>query len=255
MTDLESILDECLLQLTGGASSVDEILAQHPEHAAQLRPLLQTALRFEAARSIQPSPAFKARARGQLTNYMKAHPRRASWPMMPIWRVALSAAALMVALLMAGTALAQSALPGQTFYAWKLASENIWRAVAPNPAGVDLALADRRAEELIAVAGDSTREAQALKGYLEVLGRLKSEIETQNGDQIMQALKSQQTRLLQFGISVPELDQLLSPAPATPPAPALVPTLPGVSPDPVPTSVPSLWPKIIPPLKLPPVGP
>ena len=255
MSDFEFVLDECLTQLASGASSLDEILARHPEDAAQLKPLLQTAMRFESAQTIIPSPVFKARARGQLTNYMKAHSRRKSWRMMPIWRVAFSAAVFMIALLLTGTAFAQSALPGQVLYAWKLSSENIWRALAPNPVGVDLSLANRRVDEMIAVVGDSSQEAQALNGYLIVLARLKSESNAQSEDQILDVLKLQQAKLLQSGITVPELNQTLVPSSSIPSSPTTVPVPPNLAPTSVYKSVPSLLPKTIPTVKIPPLHP
>jgi hypothetical protein len=255
MSEFELILDECLTQLVNGASSLDEILARHPEHASQLKPLLQTAMRFRVADELKPAPVFQARARAQLTNYMKSHPRRQSWMMMPIWRVALSAAILVIALLLTGTAFAQSALPGQTLYAWKLSSENIWRATAPNPVVVDLSLADRRVGEMIAVAPNSMEEAQALSGYLDTLSRLQSEMDSQNSTQIMQLLKIQQSELSQSGISVPQLDQIVLPAPSTSPLPINTPVLPNLAPTIVPTSLPPVLPNIIPTVKLPPLVP
>jgi hypothetical protein len=247
MSDFELILDECLAQLVSGASSLDEILARHPEHAAQLKPLLQTAAQFEAARSLQPSPAFKARARAQLTDSMQAHPRRRSSPVMPFWRVAVGLAVLALVFLMTGTAFAQSALPGQFLYAWKLSSERVWRAVAPNPMAVDLTLANRRVDEMVAVAGNSARESQALAGYLEALTRLMSESDAQNSVMILQALKSHQAKLSAAGISVPQLNSYISqinpvPNPANPsntPAPIL------------PNLAPTVLPKIIPTVKIP----
>lgn len=247
MSDLELILDECLTQLVSGASSLDEILARYPEHATQLKPLLQTAVQFESTQSLKPSPVFKARARGQLTNYMKAHPRRQSWMMMPIGRVAMSAAVLVIALFITGTVFAQSALPGQTLYEWKLSSENIWRAVALNPVSVDLTLGDRRVNEMIAVNGNFVEEAQALNGYLEVLARLKSEGDARNSAQILQVLKLQKEKLSRSGISIPQLNQILSPSSANPSLPGIVPTRPNL----LPPDLPSLLPKVIPTLKIP----
>lgn len=212
MNDFENVLDDCLTQIASGVSTVDECLARHPEHAAQLKPLLQTAARFDAAQNIKPSPAFKARARGQLTNYMKIHPRRKMRTAFPAWRLAVGWAVVIFALFATETAFAQGALPGQTLYAWKLSSENIWRAIAPNPVAVDLTLADRRVAEMTAVAGNPAEEAQAQNGYLEVLTRLKSEADAQNQALILQTLQSHQKKLSGSGISIPVLNQLLSPS-------------------------------------------
>ena len=212
MNDFENILDDCLTRIASGVSTVDECLAHHPEHAAQLKPLLQTAARFDVAQNIKPSPAFKARARGQLTNYMKIHPRRKLRTAFPAWRLAVGWAVLIIALFATETAFAQGALPGQALYAWKLSSENIWRAIAPNPVAVDLTLANRRVAEMTTVAGDRAEESQAQNGYLEVLARLKSETDTQNQTLILQTLQSHQKKLSGAGISIPVLNQLLSPS-------------------------------------------
>ncbi len=212
MNDFDFILDDCIAQIASGASTVDACLARHPEYAAQLKPLLQAAARFDIAQNVKPSPVFRARARGQLTNYMKAHPRRRSRMGFPAWRLAISWAVLIIALFATETAFAQGALPGQALYAWKLSSEEVWRAVAPNPVAVDLILADRRVSEMTAVAGNSVEEAQAQSGYLEVLARLKSESGAQNQALILQTLQSHQKKLSGAGISVPGLDQYLSPS-------------------------------------------
>ncbi len=212
MSDFDFVLDDCLARIASGTSSVDECLARHPEHAAQLRPLLQAAVRFDGAQDVKPSPIFRARARGQLTNYMKAHPRRRTRMGFPAWRMAVSWAVLIIALFATETAFAQGALPGQTLYPWKLYSEEIWRSVAPNPVAVDLVLADRRVAEMTAVAGNPAEESQAQSGYLEVLGRLKSESGTQNQALILQTLQSHQKKLSGAGISIPGLDQYLSPS-------------------------------------------
>src|SRR5258708_24990760 len=144
MTDLELVLDACIAQLASGTASLDQCLAHYPEHAAQLRPLLQTALRFKAAGNVQAPSMFKTRARARLYAYMQAHPRHNRTTFSPVWKVAVGFAVLLVAFLTTGTAFAQNALPGQPLYAWKLSSEKIWRALAPDPLATDLTIAYRR---------------------------------------------------------------------------------------------------------------
>jgi hypothetical protein len=205
MKDFDLILEDCLERLASGASSLDECLLRYPEHASQLRPLLHSASRLEHVRDVLPSPAFKTRARAQLMAHMQAHPRHRQG-MSPFLRLAFNLAVLMLAFLFAGTALAQSALPGEPLYGWKLVSETAWRALSPNPLGTDLALADRRVAELVAVAEDPQRSAMALELYRSVLSRLKSETEAGAHDRILPVLQAHQSLLLQAGLSVPELD-------------------------------------------------
>ena len=38
--EFEQVLEQCLDDLEGGASTVDECLRRHSEHAAQLQPVL-----------------------------------------------------------------------------------------------------------------------------------------------------------------------------------------------------------------------
>ena len=218
MNDFDRILDECLTQITSGASSLDDCLARHPEHASQLRPLLQTAAIVERGRAVKLSPAFKARTRSQLYAHMQAHPRRRVWMFPPVWRVAVSLAVLAIAFLITGTAFAQSALPGQPLYAWKLSSEQVWRAVSPDPVSVDLSLAERRVDEITIIAADPTLKAQAVNGYLKTLDRLEAESNASNEEKITLALKSHQEKLSAAGVSVPELDHTIKPPSGANPA-------------------------------------
>ena len=91
-----------------------------------------------------------------------------------IQRTALTFAVVVAALLVTGTAQAQSALPGDTFYAWKRTSEQVWRALSPDPVATDIILAERRLDEWIAVSKDPSRSAGAKVAYLEALTKLGS---------------------------------------------------------------------------------
>ncbi len=246
MTDFDRILDDCLIQISSGASTLDECLARHPKHAAQLKPLLQTASRLERGQEVRPSPAFKARARARLTLHMQAHPRRKP-VFMPVLRLAFSAAALMFAFLTTGTALAQGALPGDMLYGWKLTSEQVWRVAASDPVDADLALLDRRAAELVAVANDPARVAEGLVAYQETLTRLTVQADAEIQARILAVLQSQQEAFAQVGIIVEELDIYLEtvepvlPTPTPLPIPTLIPTdIPAIIPTVIPTAIPTL---------------
>ena len=206
MTEFEKILEQCLLDLELGVSNVDECLSRHPGHALQLRPVLLTHTSLERFGEARPSPAFKARVRAKLTQQMQAHPRRRSSRFnFAFMRLATNFAVIMLALVVAGTTYAQSALPSDTFfYEWKLVSENAWRAVSSDPVGTDLAIANRRKDELIAVGNDPALHAQALEAYLEVAARLKSEMNAENEARILQALDTQVEELKESGIPVPQ---------------------------------------------------
>jgi hypothetical protein len=208
MTEFEMALEQCLLDLEGegGASNLDECLSRYPQHAQQLEPVLVTHMYFERVGEARPSAAFKARVRAKLTQQMQAYPRRRSSRFnFAFMRLAANLAILLLALLAAGTVYAQSALPGEPFYEWKLASENTWRAVSSDPVRTDLAIAERRMNELIAVRNDSVLQPQALNAYLEAAARLRSETNAENEALILQALHSQVEALTESGITVPEI--------------------------------------------------
>ena len=186
MTEFDQILNDCLDEIESGASTLDECLKRHPEHAAQLEPLLRAAVRLERGRAVQPSAAFKARTRANLTRHMQANPlqgiRRGPFA---FWKFAASLGVILLALLITGTAYAQNTSPGDSLYSWKLASERIWRAVSPDPIQTDIGIANRRINEMNRFADDPLRRAEALEGYLEVVTRLESELDAETLEGIL----------------------------------------------------------------------
>ena len=235
MTEFEKVLQECLLDLEGGASDVGECLGRYPEHALALEPVLLTSLDLERGREARPSAAFKARVRGRLTQEMQKHPRKSVRFQFLVSRLATSAAMLVLALLVAGTVYAQGALPGQIFYQWKLTSETVWRAISPYPVGTDLAIAGRRADELIVLGNTPALQGQILNAYLEVVARLELEMTAENEARIRTILESQIVELDRSGISVPALEHPILPALEEPAAiptgtPAPLPEIPQVNP-------------------------
>ena len=207
MTEFEKVLEQCLRDLELGAANIDECLRRYPKHALQLEPVLLTAGYLIYGREARPSAAFKSRVRRKVIQQIHAHPQKSTQFNFIFMRFAATLAVIMLALLVTGTVYAQSALPGEAFYDWKLASENVWRAVSPDPVGADLAIADRRVDELIAVNNNPVLHSQALKAYLEVVSRLQSELGTRNDARILRALDSQIEELNSSGILLPKLDQ------------------------------------------------
>jgi len=268
MSEFESVLQECLRDIEQGIANVEECLQQHPKHAAQLEPILLTSAYLARGREARLSPAFQARVRTRLLREMYAHPRprRGSFMFM---RLAASLAAVMLVLLSTGTVYAQRALPGEAFYAWKIASEQAWRLISPDPVGTDLVMAERRLEELIAVRNDPLLQAQALEAYLQMRNRLMSQLDPSNEARIRAVLDAQAEELSQLeilpgepapNIVPPFEDPTATPATtplpilATPPGtltelPQIVPTV-EIVPQILPT-IPSL-PKPLPTIEIPP---
>lgn len=172
MTSFQYILEECLTALSNDTATVDECLARYPQYAEQLKPLLGTIRYLKLGRSVKPSLAFKSYSRVHLTQHLHFNPRRSQWSQF-FWRITMTFAVLMAALLVTGTVHAQTVLPGDNFYSWKRASEEVWRALSINSISADIALSERRLNEWVAVADDPKLSSEAMLDYFEELDRLK----------------------------------------------------------------------------------
>ncbi|HEX2993681.1 MAG TPA: hypothetical protein VHP14_02590 [Anaerolineales bacterium] len=203
--DLETILDTCLYQIEEGEVSLDECLKRYPEHARELQPLLQAATKLARGREVVPDPSYKARARTQLNIYMQQHPQRKR--VSPIFtRFAIAVMTVLTLFLASGTAFAQTALPGDAFYTWKLTSEDVWRFTSSDPLGVDITLSNRRMNELVSVSSDQARRARAVENYQKLLIKFNSEQDPQKRERILPILRAQHDELLKAGVQVPELE-------------------------------------------------
>ena len=203
--DLETILDACLNQIEGGESSVAECLARHPEHAAQLKPLLLAATKLARARELMPDPGYKMRARSQLNVYMQQNPQRKR--VSPVlWRFSIAFVTMMTLFLASGTAFAQQALPGDTLYNWKLTSEHLWRYTADDQLGYDIVLSERRMNELLVVSGDEIRRASAIRNYEKLLVKFRNAEDADDRARILPVLRAQHDVLIEAGVVVPELE-------------------------------------------------
>jgi hypothetical protein len=208
--ELETVLDICVNQIKDGESNIDECLALYPDQAAQLQPLLEAATKLSRARDVIPDPAYKARARVQLSIYMQQNPQRKR--VSPIfWRVAIGVMTMLVAFLATGTTFAQQALPGDQLYDWKLTSENIWRMTSNDQLGVDITLSNRRVNELVVVSGDQMRQARALENYEKLLVKFNAAENEKDRARILPVLRAQHASLVKAGVSIPELEALLPP--------------------------------------------
>jgi hypothetical protein len=203
--DLETILDTCLYQIEEGGSSVDECLALYPDYAAQLKPLLLAATKLSRAREIMPDPSYKMRARSQLNTYMQQYPQRKR--VSPVlWRFSIAFATVMTLFLASGTAFAQQAVPGDTLYNWKLTSEHVWRLTSTDDLGVDIALSERRMNELLLVSGDEARREWAIQNYEKLLVKFRNAESEHDRARILPVLLAQHQALLEAGVAIPELE-------------------------------------------------
>ncbi|HET9912389.1 MAG TPA: hypothetical protein VFQ13_10895 [Anaerolineales bacterium] len=264
MTEFEQVLQECLHDLERGASSMDGCLSRHPEYARELEPILLASESLGQAGQARISDSFKARVRARLIREMHAHPRApqrkpvAARPGFVLARLAVGLAAILMALLVTGTAYAQNTMPGEALYGWKLASEDAWRVVSSDPVETDLVIAERRVSELVAVRDDPTLRARTLEAYFETVNRLKSQTGTGDETRITQTLDSQMEKLKKLGILLSQVDPATLPSdePVPPtPTPSIIPSTVTVTSMPTlqtPSVEPTASPQIIPTSQVPP---
>lgn len=152
--DFEQILDECLSQLNTGLD-LEAVLARYPEHAAALRPLLETAMLVREAPKPPLSPAVKAAGRRRLLSAVSMKRREVvvpqpsllerafSWlPQLSLQPRNLQLARVMVTLsliviLIASVGVvkvAANSLPDSPLYPVKLTAERVRLILAPAPA-------------------------------------------------------------------------------------------------------------------------
>ena len=178
--EFDNILNECLERLLVKGESLEQCLEHYPEQAAELRPLLETALAAREASAIQPRPDFRARARYQFRSALKevaAGKSRTSWGWFPRWATVM---AIVLVLVLAGggtVAAADSSMPDSPLYSVKLATEQVRLTLTPSQ--IDKArfcaeLADRRVAEIAYMAekGDTTQVeliTRRLDGHLALL--------------------------------------------------------------------------------------
>lgn len=172
MNRLEVALEDCLNRIQVGNESPENCLALYPDLREELEPLLIAALKLRSLRQLVPNQGFKSRTRSLLLSQMQANPRQSVWRTKPAMRYAASLAAVLLLFVSTGTALAQRALPGDTLYRWKLASESIWRTLQNDAVSADLILGRRRIEELKTLSGMPTLQQQAINGYEALLTRI-----------------------------------------------------------------------------------
>jgi hypothetical protein len=230
VNDLTTALEECVSASLQSAASREECLQRHGDHAAELLQLLDTAAMVQRGQALQPSKHFRAEARAELLRHMHVRPRRrpafVPWGFLSApFRLAWTFAGVALLLVIAGTSLAQAALPNGALYGWKLTSERGWRGIYPDPLYVDLAIADRRVDEWRRSAGNVEAERLALDGYVVALANLSQYDDPGSQARIEQRLAIHQNLLAAAGISLPELDRFgqATPQPLPSQTPSLVP--------------------------------
>jgi len=156
--ELANIFDECLERILTGGETVEQCLASYPGHAAELEPLLQTALSAKETLDITSRPGFRERARHQILTELRdvaeREQRRFSlFGWQPCWATA-AIAVLVLLIASSGTvAAAGNSMPDQPLYPVKMATERARLVLTPSGKAEYYAkLVDRRVNEIVSMA-------------------------------------------------------------------------------------------------------
>jgi len=188
--EFDGILDECLERILTRGEAVEQCLADYPEHAAGLEPLLRTALFTRETLAIKPRPEFRDRARYQLRVALqemaeKKERRFSLFSWQPRWATAVAAVLIFLVASSSTVAAASNSMPDETLYPVKLATEKVHLALTPSALGkaeLYVKLADRRVAEIIKMADEGKAEevkrvAQRLDSQLMAMTSLVGSVE------------------------------------------------------------------------------
>ena len=169
----ELILIACLDRLEMG-ESIDDILQQYPDVAAELRPVLETAVFMN---QLAISPTLAAKEKSQATMLRHAETLRGSRVRTVSWgqrlrQILLPVASLALLLLMLGAVLvpvSASALPGDVLYGLKRQVESFRLSRASDPEallGLVETLRDERHREIEALLRGNRDAVVELEGLV-----------------------------------------------------------------------------------------
>jgi hypothetical protein len=228
----DDVLDETLLRIARGEPA-SKYMADYPEHAAALDPLLRLGSHLRASAAM-PLPAeleawlptgkrdFMAIAEQMAPRYAQRR-RRAAARKLTAQRAGAAVAVVALMLGAVDTASAQS-LPGDTLYTWKRAHENISLALTADPrerGQLFVEYAGRRLQEfntLVATGSevDSTLVAETLDSLLDnVQGALTTSQETQApsvAPEVQQLLNETKSAISQAAVVAPDAIPVLDDA-------------------------------------------
>jgi hypothetical protein len=214
--NFNNILDECLDRVIKG-EPVGACLSRYPDYAAELEPLLRTAVDTREAIAIRPRPEFRERAGYQFQAAIREIESKGSRGFFR-WQVRwVAPVAVVIAVLLAGSgtvAAASNSLPDGPLYQVKLATEAVQLALTPSALGkaeLYVRFADRRVDEIIKMAD---------KGKVEQVEKATERMNSQLIAMASLVVPGRETAV-ETGISTME-----APAPAPLPAPAPKPAAP-----------------------------
>lgn len=151
------VFNECFESLLIKNEPIDACLARYPQHAKELKPLLETTQAAKAASSISPDATFRARARYEFRKALYDKMSRKERPPALAWRwrwatIASTASVLLLTSMGVVVAASSGSMPGQPLYQVKRSIENIQLTMTPSQAAkarLYATLANRRVSEIV----------------------------------------------------------------------------------------------------------
>ncbi len=199
----DNILDECLERVCIKGETIEQCLASYPEQAAELEPLLLTAMLAKKASSIEPRPEFREKARYQFRAALqemetKRERRFFSFNWQPRWATVVVSILIFVLASGGTVAAAGNSMPDDTLYQVKLATEKARLLLTPSALGkaeLYAKLVDKRVSEIVNMAGKGRpkqveRTSELLNGHLMVMARLtapQGEMPSERGPEVFMA--------------------------------------------------------------------
>lgn len=191
----EDVLEHCIVKVRESELSPDDCLAIYPDHRESLEPLLNLAVRLQAAQSLTAPAEFRQVALARMNNLIAARPRPAAVTVASLrsgqnrrvsqslawlfrrYNLALTVTVILFcSLILSGIAYASGdSLPGEIFYSAKLSIENVRLSLSFTGQGdtsLRLIYATRRLEE-----ASRLLDTQRVDVFAPVLGNYNLQIE------------------------------------------------------------------------------
>lgn len=146
--NLLDALDDCIDRL-GDGQTIDDCLRAHPQYAARLRPMLEAGTLVKRAQADRLEiAAAQDRVRFRVAQATAEMPSQRHQPFRRLTQ--LIAGLVLVLMIGLGTGIfAQSSLPGDLLYGFKLTSESIILSLSSNDRTITERFAQRRIEETV----------------------------------------------------------------------------------------------------------
>ncbi|MFC2036544.1 hypothetical protein ACFLYD_01050 [Chloroflexota bacterium] len=172
--DFDSILEQCLSQISAGKATISSCLDRYPGQAGDLEPLLRAAKGMWAIPQPVLAPEARAGIEARLLDAVEARPRiyttarRHSRSLSNLRWAAIGFSAIFVAVLLLAVLVDRvgETLPGSPLHPIKLAAEETWLWLAPAREEPELRLrfARRRLDEVAALNGQGAVDPSLIEG-------------------------------------------------------------------------------------------